>query len=73
MQDNKIIFLADECVFFNTVKLMREKNLEVISIQELNLTGIKDSEVLNKAQELDAILITNDKDFTDIYESPPSI
>jgi hypothetical protein len=73
MQDKKTIFLADECVFYKTVMLIREMEFEVITIQDLNLAGIKDPDVLNKAQELDAVLITNDKDFSDIYDYPPSI
>ncbi len=69
MPDKNIKFLADECVFFNSIKLVRHMGFEVTTIAELGLSGIDDREVISKAQKVNAVLITNDKGFSDIYES----
>jgi len=71
MPDKNISFLADECVFFNSIKLVRDMGFEVTTIAELGLSGIDDREVISKAQKVNAVLITNDKGFSDIYEYPP--
>lgn len=65
-------FLADEDVFTATVQLMRGLGVSVERVQELSLRGAKDPEVFRKAQELDAVLITNDQGFGDIRAYPPS-
>lgn len=38
-------FLADECTFVQTVRLMRELSFEIQRIQELGMTGAEDDEV----------------------------
>jgi len=68
----KTKFLADECTFVQTVRFMRNLGLEVYRIQELGMTGADDNKVFEKAQDLKAVLITNDKGFGDIHEYPPS-
>lgn len=68
----KVKFLADECTFAKTVLLMRKLGFDVQRIQELGLTGAEDDEVFRKAQDLNAVLITNDKGFADIRLYPPS-
>ncbi|OGF55068.1 MAG: hypothetical protein A2Z21_04575 [Candidatus Fraserbacteria bacterium RBG_16_55_9] len=65
-------YLADENVFTDTVRLMRNLGLNVKRVQELSLTGAKDPEIFHKAQELSAVLVTNDQDFGDIRAYPPS-
>jgi len=65
-------FLADECTFVQTVLLIRNLGFEVQRIQELGLIGADDDEVFEKAQDLKAVLITNDKGFGDIRRYPPS-
>ncbi|MEN3054920.1 MAG: DUF5615 family PIN-like protein [Candidatus Methanosuratincola petrocarbonis] len=68
----KIKFLADECTFVQTVRLMRDLGCEVQRIQELGMTGAEDPVVFRKAQEMGAVLVTNDKGFGDIRDFPPS-
>jgi predicted nuclease of predicted toxin-antitoxin system len=65
-------FLADECIFEFTVKFLRSKGLDVTTIRQIGLCGAKDREVLSKAQEMGAVLITRDMDFCDIRKFPPS-
>jgi len=69
---SKIKFLADECTFVQTVRLMRELGCEVHRIQELGMNGASDPVVFRKAQEMGAVLVTNDKGFGDVRDFPPS-
>ena len=69
---SKIKFLADECTFVQTVRLMRELGCEVHRIQELGMSGAEEPVVFRKAQEMGAVLVTNDKGFGDVRDFPPS-
>jgi len=42
----------------------------VTTVKEIGLRGAKDPEVLNKAQEIRAVLVTRDMDFGDIRKFP---
>lgn len=68
----EVKFLADECTFVQTVRLVRDLGFEIQRIQELGMTGVEDDEVFKKAQNLEAVLLTNDKGFGDIRQYPPS-
>lgn len=68
----KTKFLADECTFVQTVRFMRNLGLNVYRIQELGLTGAKDNKIFEKAQGMNAVLVTTDKGFADIREYPPA-
>ena len=57
--------LADESVDFRIVRSLREDNYQVEAIIEMN-PGIRDDEVLALANEIDAILLTEDKDFGEL-------
>lgn len=56
-----MLLLADESVDFNIVQHLRGQGFEVIAIIETT-PGIVDEAVLDKANALNAILITEDKD-----------
>jgi len=43
-------FLADECIYVATVKLLRDFGYDVISIKELNLSSLSDEKVLELAK-----------------------
>jgi predicted nuclease of predicted toxin-antitoxin system len=58
-------FLADESVDFRIVRSLRNDGYEVEAIVELN-PSISDDEVLKMAIELEAILLTEDKDFGEL-------
>jgi len=66
------LFLADECVFVSTVRLMRNLGLTVQRVQELSLIGSEDQEIFQEAQRMKAVLVTNDKGFGDVRVYPPS-
>lgn len=57
--------LADESVDFRIVRSLREDSYQVEAIIELS-PGISDDEVLTLANEIDAILLTEDKDFGEL-------
>ena len=65
-------FLADECTFDSTVELLRNEGWDVATVKGIGLRGAKDPEVLNKAQETAAVLVTQDLGFGDIRRFPPS-
>ena len=59
-------FLADESVDFRIVKSLREDGgYEVEAIIEIN-PSISDEEILKLANELETVLITEDKDFGEL-------
>ncbi len=66
------VFLADECTFNRTIKLLRESGYKVHTLDDFNLLGAKDPVVFQKARELEAVLITNDQGFGDIRNYPPT-
>ena len=65
-------FLADECTFAQTVRLIQELGFRVERIQDLGMIGAEDSQIFAKAQEMKATLITNDRGFGNIRAYPPS-
>jgi predicted nuclease of predicted toxin-antitoxin system len=58
-------FLADESVDYLIVTHLREGGYEVEAIVEIN-PSISDEEILEMANNLKAILITEDKDFGEL-------
>ncbi|MBR9920501.1 MAG: hypothetical protein GYB31_06650 [Bacteroidetes bacterium] len=58
-------FLADESVDFRLVIYLRDEEFKVEAIVEMN-PGISDEEVLVLANELESILLTEDKDFGEL-------
>jgi predicted nuclease of predicted toxin-antitoxin system len=67
-----IRFLADECIFDVTLEFLRNEGWDIFTVKELGLQGANDSLVLNKAQEMEAVLLTRDMDFGDITRFKPS-
>ncbi|MEM9848444.1 MAG: DUF5615 family PIN-like protein [Bacteroidota bacterium] len=58
-------FLADESVDFRIVKALRQEGREVAAIAE-DHASISDEEVLRIANEIKAVLLTEDKDFGEL-------
>jgi predicted nuclease of predicted toxin-antitoxin system len=58
-------WVVDESVDFRIVTRLRELGYEVEAITETH-PGIPDEEVLKRANEMQAILITEDKDFGEL-------
>ncbi len=58
-------FIADENIDEPIITVLRELQVDVLSISEL-MSGCSDSEVLTFANKNNAFLITSDKDFGEI-------
>lgn len=65
---DKPILLADENVHAGIIARLRESGFEVISIRE-TMGGASDREVLQKANSMSAILVTEDSDFGELIFS----
>ena len=64
-------FLADHCVSNSTVQSLREANHEVLRLRDVLPVESSDMVVITKAQEIDAILLSLDGDFSHIVNYPP--
>lgn len=53
------------------MKLLRQEGHEVTTLRELGKADAEDEEVLGIATSLNALLITNDKDFGNVLKYPP--
>jgi len=58
-------FLADENIDSQIVQQLRDEGYTVLYVRELE-PGISDDQVLDLANQVSAILITNDKDFGEL-------
>lgn len=67
---HKSSFLLDENVSNNLKKHLKSKGYAVITVQELNKRGIKNSQLLKLARNENRILITYDKDFLSLKLKP---
>lgn len=65
-------FFADHCVPFIVIEKLREAGHEALRLREHLPKESPDTIVIAKAQELDAILISLNGDFSDIVAYPPS-
>lgn len=66
------LFLADECTFTQTVRMMRAAGCMVHRVQDLGMAGAPDAEVYQTALNKEAVLVTTDRGFGDIRSYPPS-
>ena len=57
--------IADECVDFGIIRMLRANGVEVYSILE-ETASIQDVDVLKIANEQETILLTEDKDFGEL-------
>ena len=64
------IFLADECVSWQTVELLRTLGLTVERTQDIAGFGIEDAKVSEIAREKKAVLLTYDRGFGNIRKYP---
>lgn len=63
-------FLADECIYIATIRLLRDLGYDVITIKELNLNSLSDEKVLGLAKKENRLLVTFDQDFGNIFKFP---
>lgn len=64
-------FLTDENVYEPMVEALRNLGHDVFDIKQEKLTGAADDEVYRLSQSQNRILISMDKDFTNILRYPP--
>ena len=64
--------LADECVYTATTDYLRSLGCDVVTVQELGLSGASDDVVIDKALALGRVLLTRDMDFSNILLYPPA-
>jgi predicted nuclease of predicted toxin-antitoxin system len=65
-------FFADQCVSNSVVAALRNAGHEVLLLREQISCDSNDGAVLEKAQELEAVLVSLNGDFADIVTYPPS-
>jgi predicted nuclease of predicted toxin-antitoxin system len=63
-------FLADHCVSNSTVQSLREAHHEVLRLKDVLPVESSDTIVIAKAQEIDAILLSLNGDFSHIVNYP---
>ena len=61
----KLKFLADESLEYSIVLFLREQGYDVTSVAE-DFPSVKDETVLKTAYRQGRVIITNDKDFSDL-------
>lgn len=66
------MILADHCVYFSTIRLLRGHGYQVTTRRDVGPIDAADPEVLRHAIERDLILLTNDKGFGNILAYPPA-
>lgn len=65
-------FFCDQCVPLIVRETLQNSEYEAIPLRDKLPIRAKDPEVISKAQELDAILVSVNGDFMDIVRYPPS-
>lgn len=66
-----IRFFADQCVPESVINTLKNAGHEVLRLREYLPADSVDVDVISKAQELDAILLSLNGDFADIITYPP--
>ena len=67
-----LLFFADHCVPNTIMQTLREAGHEVVRLWEQLPVESPDADVIAKAQQLDAILLSLNGDFADIVTYPPA-
>jgi predicted nuclease of predicted toxin-antitoxin system len=62
---------ADQCVPTEIVQILRDAGHNLTMVREVMPVGASDQAVIARAQELQAILISLNGDFSDIVSYPP--
>ena len=65
-------FFADHCVPESIATKLEAKGHEVLRLRNQMATDAPDTDVIEKAQSLDAVLLSLNGDFSDIVRYPPS-
>ncbi len=71
-QNPPLRLLADECVYQPTTDFLCSLGYDVVTVQDLGLSGADDAVVINEAVALGRALLTRDMDFSNILLYPPA-
>lgn len=73
MKISELFFICDENIHPNVIHFLQSTNIRLTTVAELGLRSTKDEKILAKAIELNAVVITHDKNFGKLYflESRP--
>lgn len=71
-QNPPLRLLADECVYRPTTDFLLSLGYDVVTVQDLGLSGVDDAVIINEAVALDRALLTRDMDFSNILLYPPA-
>lgn len=63
---------ADECVYAKTVRLLRDRLHDVLTVSDEALQQEDDDILLLRAQQQKRVFLTRDKDFSNILLYPPT-
>ena len=61
--------LCDEHIPYQVIQGLRRRGLDIITVQELNLTSAEDEKIIYKAQEEERVIYTQDTDFLRLHKS----
>lgn len=64
-------FITDENIYVPIVEELKNLGHNVLDIKEQNLIGTEDSDIYKMALDQHRILLSMDKDFSDILKYPP--
>lgn len=64
-------FLADHCISNLIIRTLRDANHEILRLKDVLPVESSDALVIEKAKEIDAILLSLNGDFADIVIYPP--
>ncbi|MEQ1862900.1 MAG: DUF5615 family PIN-like protein [Chthoniobacteraceae bacterium] len=67
-----LAFLSDQCVPAEITDLLRQRGHRVMLLREVLPIRAPDPQVLAKAREMDAVLVSLNGDFSDIVAYPPA-
>ena len=65
-------FLADHCVSEKFCQILEDQGHKVVRVKEVMPTDSPDEQVISKAQDLNAVLVSLNGDFSHIENYPPS-
>lgn len=68
-----LAFFADHCVASSIIRLLQSAGFQVTRLKDVMATNSPDPAVIQKASDLDLILLTLNGDFSDIVTYPPSL
>lgn len=67
----EIKFLADEHIDLDAVISLQKRGVAIVSINQTNLRGKSDSEIIEYAKKFQMAIVTRDKDFLGLAKSIP--